>query len=186
MTAATESPRSLGAELIGAVLARRADRRSAGWCASVRRAIAPATEVAAYGYTEPLLRDIPGRQAKTGARRAAAICASSTGVEPGSGSLGSNLARLSRSPGVSASSIDSKVGILPMLDLESAAALLAGLVSQCGRHGASVNFYALADTLARWGSGLSPASQNARRRVVADYYSAPPDDRRPPAENEHP
>lgn len=170
----------IGAPLIFAVLARRDDPRSAGWCASVRRGIAPATEVAAYGYTEPLLQDVTGRHAKTGVRRAAAICASAAGVDCGTGRLGRNLARLRRE--ATADSIDSKVNILPMLDLESAAGLIAGLVAQCARHGVAVNFYALADTLARWGSGLSPASQNARRRIVADYYSVPSDDRRSPAE----
>ncbi|TWP32838.1 type I-E CRISPR-associated protein Cse2/CasB [Leekyejoonella antrihumi] len=170
MTAPT-TPNSLGAALIGQVLARRDDPGSAGWCASVRRAITSATEVAAYGYTEPHLLGLTGWQAKVGARRAAAICAGATGVKAGTGSLGRNLAELRRK--ATADSVDAKVNILPMLDVENAAGLLAGLVTQCGHHGVGVNFYALADTLARWGEGLSPASQRARQRIVADYYSAP-------------
>jgi len=170
MSASTTS-KQLGSSLIAEVLARRGDPGSAGWCASVRRAITPATEVAAYGYTERHLLDLTGWQAKVGARRAAAICASAPDVPCAKGSLGANLAQLQRR--ATEGSVDSKVNILPMLDIESAAGLLAGLVRQCAQHAIAVNFYALADTLARWGEGLSPASQHVRQRIVADYYSAP-------------
>lgn len=171
MTDQPTGPETLGASLIKEVLAKRDDPAQSGWAASIRRGITASTEIGAYGYTERHLCQITSDQVKVGIRRAAAICASARGSANGGFGIGKSLAKLA---GVeTAESIERKVNILPMLDVENAALSLSSLVGRCSDRGISVDFYSLADLLARWGNGITPASRKARQRIVADYYSAP-------------
>lgn len=166
-----ETQASPGASLISEVLARRERRGDAGWVASVRRGIAPASEIAAFGATERHFAGITNEVSRTALRRSAAICASATGAPQTSKlRLGQSLARLDQKLG--RGSIDSRVNTLPLLDLESAATALSGLVGRCSQNGIPVNFYDLAYVLARWGNGISPASRAVRARVLQDYYGA--------------
>lgn len=168
----TQPPATPGQDLISEVLSRRrrSDPSATAWCASVRRAITGTTEIAAYGYTERHLGDLHTDLAKAGVRRAAGICASTPDVPQQAGRLGHQLAALRRH---ATATVDTRVNVLPLLDLENAAGTLYGLIQQCNGRGLGINFYDLATILGRWGNGLSPASQQVRRRIVADYYSAP-------------
>lgn len=144
--------------------------------AGVRRAISPASEASALAFTDPLLGRMSATQ-RTGARRAAAICALNPKVpairsEPGKypPRLGHNLRRLhdrlSRGGG---NGIESDVAVLAMLDQESAAVVLSQLVGRC--IGVPVNFHDLAATLAYWGNGIDERSRQTRQRIIHDFYS---------------
>ncbi|MCH8611571.1 type I-E CRISPR-associated protein Cse2/CasB [Arsenicicoccus dermatophilus] len=162
--------------LVQVVLDRRHDRSYAGWTASVRRAITPATEVAAYGATE---RFVPATLRPTqaaGLRRAAAICAGATGAPQDDSpyaTVGRALARLHRAIG--GNHVEQRVQTLPLLDTENAAISLGHLVDLCSQHHVPVNFHDLARTLTSWGDGLSQRSQDIRRAVVHDFYTTRPD-----------
>lgn len=169
MTDQARQRKTLGANLIGEVLARRDHAGDAGWTASVRRAITPASEVGAYGATERHLIDIRSDRTKSSVRRAAAICATATGSPQGQGNLGTSLAMLARQE--NSDGVEGKVTALPLLDPENAAIALSSLIQRCSHYSIPVNFYQLADTLGRWGDGLTPDSRRVRQRLVGEFYS---------------
>ena len=166
------------AALIGAVLARRGDRTSGAYLSAVRAGISPATEMQARQFTQRHLGELSPRAA-AGARRAAAICASSTGAPAVSRKpLGESLLDLhlrennNKPPSVEEpNSIISAVGALPLLDLESAAQSIAQLVGRCAQHSIGVDFVDLARTLTFWGEGITPQSQETRARIVSAFYT---------------
>ncbi|WP_168581962.1 type I-E CRISPR-associated protein Cse2/CasB [Gephyromycinifex aptenodytis] len=162
--------------LIQAVLDRRHDRSFAGWTSSVRRAITPATEVAAYGATERFVPVTLTPPQAAGLRRAAAICAGASHAPADDtryATIGHALARLHRVIG--GRHVEQRVQTLPLLDMESAAVSLGHLVNLCSHNHVAVNFHDLARTLTYWGDGLTERSQQTRRRVVHDFYSARPE-----------
>lgn len=158
--------------------------QNAGWLAAIRAGITVTGEAfagpAAGPYLPPALRMGPAR---SGAIRAAAIRAISTDTReatPPEGSrftprLGSNFAQLHRAehntlPGERPNQISQQVHALPLLDMESAATVLLGLIRRCGNKGVPVNFQNLADTLTDWGNGIDDRSRKVRERIVNDYY----------------
>lgn len=177
--------------LIGEVLARRESPRGGGYLAAMRAAAIPATEVNALGYTERYLSTLRTDQ-RTGARRAAGICATAVGArQPQRGENGSRTYRpigaslrdlYVKVNGSAPSSLDSsgnqvnnamlmQINSLPMLDLETAAATFGLLIDRCSAHHISVDYYDLAYTLINWGNGISPASQQTRAKVLTGFYT---------------
>lgn len=167
--------------LIGRTIAERA--RPSNRVNALRMGAHPATELAATAHTAAYLTHLDALEAR-GARRAAAICAKHPHVAHADfplGKLGSSLRLLHRDatgswPGLSVSrnQIEAQVCSLPMLDVDSAATVLDGLVRRCGEAQIGVNFYALARTLIGWGNGITPASQAARATVVVDFHTPLP------------
>lgn len=177
--------------LVGTVLAGVVDGNSPGYVSEVKAAISPLTETRAYARTEKHLAGY-GRIGAVGARRAAAIaaCASKASASAslrGDGlRIGHALRALHRAetgvdPGDKPNAITTSVGALPMLDVENAAQIIAGLVSRCDHRGIHVSFVDVASTLTYWGDGITESSRETRRRVVADYYRPPR-----PVSNDHP
>jgi len=166
------------AALIGAVLARRDDRASGAYLSAVKAGISPATEMQARQFTQSHLGELSPRAA-SGARRAAAICAASTGAPAVSRKpLGESLLDLhlrentNTPPSVEKpNSIITTVGALPLLDLESAVQAISQLVGRCAKHGIGVDYFDLARTLTFWGEGVTPQSQETRARIVSAFYT---------------
>lgn len=168
--------------LIATLLAKRDNPQHAGYRNAVRAAISPASEHFAYAYTERYLPNWMDADAKTGARRAAAICASAgaTQYDAKYRGLGHSLRDLTKSatgsyPGDSNAShaIVAQISSLPMLDVENAATVIGLLVKRCAGAGITVNHYSLMRTLSTWGDGITDQSLATRSKLIADFYDAP-------------
>ncbi|MFC6154798.1 type I-E CRISPR-associated protein Cse2/CasB [Nocardioides yefusunii] len=141
-----------------------------GWLADLRHGITRTGESRAVVPAGPYLGGLSPRE-RSGALRAAAIRASNKDVRNAKGrALGVSFASLSRAVG--GSSVERQVATLPLLDLESAAAALDGLVDRCSSAGVAVDFAALARTLVHWGTGATPRSQEIRNQIVLDFHYA--------------
>lgn len=168
-------------ELISIILARREDRAFAGQMAAIRSGLTPATELYAFGYTEPYLVGLPPAAA-LGARRAAAITATARGTRQAQTEpyprIGESLRGLyaaenhGRDPVTHVSTITQQVNSLPLLDVEAAATVLSLLVQRCGPARVPVDFYDLLTTLQRWGNGIDTLSRDTRAKVVSRFYDA--------------
>lgn len=166
-------------DLITVILHRRQDPAFAAQLAAIRSALTSATEVYALGHTEPYLAGLP-RVAATGARRAAAITAVAQDTLQASPNtylpLGASLRRLyavdnpGKDPVTHVSAFTQQVNSLPLLDVESAAAVLSLLVQRCGSAQVPMNFYDLLATLMWWGNGIGSHSRDTRANVVARFY----------------
>lgn len=163
--------------LISHTLALRAQDR-AGELAALRFGLIQATELRARQYTDRFLESENDLGA-SGWRRAAAICAASTGsaqAAPGSilpvgGSLRLLYHKENPAPAINpANAIVTQVNSLPLLDLENAARILALLIGRCSSHHIPVDFYDLGRTLSRWGGGATAKSQYVRQRHISDFY----------------
>lgn len=164
-----------------------------GFLAAVRAGIIPAGDMQAHRVTAPFTTGLSAEKARA-ARRAAAIRAIHKDVlsvratdgeqRAARKPLGWSLADLYRhshngkSPGGDESRTDQivqQVNALPLLGLDEAALVLLGLIGRCSSAGIPVDFRSLAWTLAQWGDGISPRSEEARMRLVSDFYGYRPE-----------
>lgn len=177
--------------LIAEVLARRDSTHSGGYRSAMAAARIPATEVNALAYTERFLSAL-NRDQKIGARRAAGICAATSGAHqprpdetgkhpylPIGQSLrnlyiavnGTNPASLDGKGNVVHNALLAQVNSLPMLDVELAAATFGLLIDRCAAKHINVNYFDLARTLIHWGNGITLQSRDTRSAVLTAFYT---------------
>lgn len=147
----------------------------AGWLAAIRTGITAQGEARALAVAGPYVGALAPNP-RSGALRAAAIRAINKDVlqarTPETGrrpSLGASLWRLARADG--GTSVQDQLGALPLMNTDSAALVLDGLIGRCARAQVPVDFYDLATTLTWWGHGGGARATRRRTRLILDFYA---------------
>ena len=177
--------------LLYEILQRRKDPDYRAARAAIRQGATPFTQVRAYPYVLPAVPEDARPEQRNALLRVAALAAEYDRVPHSHegkrrNSLGRWAYRVAtaenkngRAQSVSPDNpgmIAARLAYLHTQDMEEAArsikrifdvaSTIPGLVPP-------VNYFDIADTLMRWGNGLSPQSQHIRMRVIEEFYSAP-------------
>ncbi|MFE1523174.1 type I-E CRISPR-associated protein Cse2/CasB [Schaalia turicensis] len=161
-------------------------------CAAIRQGATPFTQMRAYPYVLPAAPENARPEQRNALLRVAALAAeygNRVSHSPGdkrSNSLGRWAYRVAiaegkngRAQSVSPDNpgmIAARLAYLHTQDMEEAARSIKRIfevASTIPGPVPPVNYFDIADTLMRWGNGVSPESQYVRMRVIEEFYSAP-------------
>lgn len=137
--------------------------------------IAEVTSNRALKYVYEHLQD--PRHHKVGIRMAGLIGFHPNVVHSTEQSFGASMRQLTRVMTNELPNLDSPDRIANSLSaiqsqrMDQAAMTISRLVSLAGARGVSINFHSIASSLAYWGSGITEASRDQRRRLLRDYYT---------------
>jgi hypothetical protein len=149
---------------------------NASMTSDVARGISEITERYAYAYTVPATAGLHYPAMITGATRALGMVAKYKRTPNSSLTLGRNFASI---PGTT-DGVGERLALVVDLDIEQAAQVIEGLVSRAN----AVNFYELVELLTFWDTGDLERDMKTRSRLVYDFYSAPPTQRRKQADHD--
>ncbi|MDK7198403.1 type I-E CRISPR-associated protein Cse2/CasB [Actinotignum sanguinis] len=165
--------------------------RSRAACAVIRQGATPFTQVRAYPYVLPAVPEDARPEQRNALLRVAALAAEYDRVPHSHegkrrNSLGRWAYRVATAEGKNGRSqsvapdkpgmIAARLAYLHTQDMEEAARSIRRIfevASTIPGPVPPVNYFDIADTLMRWGNGLSPQSQHIRMRVIEEFYSAP-------------
>ncbi|MDY5137699.1 type I-E CRISPR-associated protein Cse2/CasB [Actinotignum timonense] len=165
--------------------------RARAACAVIRQGATPFTQVRAYPYVLPAAPENARPEQRNALLRVAALAAEYDRVPHSSegkrrNSLGRWAYRVATAEGKNGRAqsvspdnpgmIAARLAYLHTQDMEEAARSIKRIfevASTIPGPVPPVNYFDIADTLMRWGNGVSPESQYVRMRVIEEFYSAP-------------
>ena len=170
---------------------RKNNPRCRAACAAIRQGATPFTQMRAYPYVLPAVPDDARPEQRNALLRVAALAAEYDRVPHSSekkrrNSLGRWAYRVAtaenkngRAQSVSPDNpgmIAARLAYLHTQDMEEAARAIRRIfevASTIPGPVPPVDYFDIADTLMRWGNGVSPESQYVRMRIIEEFYSAP-------------